>query len=94
MTEEKTVTHVKCECGQENEIILLFELAQDLNEPLKCVKCGLHFDKKLLTPFAKKVLERRFKEKDKFKTQCNDDKLYEHEMDRYIKLYDKLNLVK
>ena len=48
MTEEKTVTHVKCECGQENEIILLFELAQDLNEPLKCVKCGLHFDKKLL----------------------------------------------
>lgn len=87
---ETTVTHIRCECGHDNELVSMFELEQDCGEEIKCAVCGLHYKRELLVPLVKNVLDRLFKDKDNFKKHCKDDKLYESEMKRYKKLYDTL----
>ena len=80
------VTHMKCECGHENEIVLLFELEQDCKEKIKCMNCGFEFERKVLVPYAKKVIKNIFNDKDNFRKYCNNDNIYISEIKRYKQL--------
>ena len=75
------VTHVKCKCGFDNEILLLFE------EGFKCMVCGLHIKKTdELKQHAKNTIKFLLSNQDKFKSKYEDKHQAQQDIDNLIKL--------
>ena len=79
------VTHVKCKCGFDNEILFLFE------EGFKCMVCGLHIKKtKELKQHAKNTIKVLLENEDRYHELYSDKVQSKKDIDNLIKLNNKL----